>query len=411
MNGTQTTATRRELRLVDKRARRWRYLQRPTTATAMVVAITVVSALLGAGTSQAFSDQQLKTARAAVAAAVAHENANRLRSNRADGARYEGAAIAFATVKRSEAVVRANEAVAHAVSTRASSAPDVTPETLTPLDAAVLTLTALIEAAPAAPLPIPVETPDPRSTGDLTVLGPADPHLLLPAEPTVAARVVEVPPPAPVVSLRAVDLELSAQMLAAAQLVTDLSAQIAAVADANVAAAAAAAAQAAAQAAADEAARVTEAAAQAAAAGVAQKVKAVKAAPNGEIPVDLMCPVAFDSSLLLRCDAAEALDRLAVAFRAAFGRDPRVVSSYRTFSEQVFVRQARGGLAAVPGSSNHGRGLAVDLAGFGSLGQFTAPGYRWMKDNAAEFGWYHPAFMEPGGGGPLEPWHWEFDTD
>jgi LAS superfamily LD-carboxypeptidase LdcB len=65
----------------------------------------------------------------------------------------------------------------------------------------------------------------------------------------------------------------------------------------------------------------------------------------------------------------------------------------------------------VPGSSNHGRGLAVDFADLGSLGQFSAPAYTWMQDHAGDFGWHHPSIMEPGGGGPPEPWHWEFGTE
>ena len=34
--------------------------------------------------------------------------------------------------------------------------------------------------------------------------------------------------------------------------------------------------------------------------------------------------------------------------------------------------------------------------------------YRWMRENGPAFGWHHPAIMRPGGGGPQEPWHWEY---
>jgi LAS superfamily LD-carboxypeptidase LdcB len=64
----------------------------------------------------------------------------------------------------------------------------------------------------------------------------------------------------------------------------------------------------------------------------------------------------------------------------------------------------------VPGTSNHGWGLAVDLGGIGGLGQFDRPGYRWLQEHAGAHGWHHPRIMEPGGGGPQEPWHWEFGT-
>jgi len=131
---------------------------------------------------------------------------------------------------------------------------------------------------------------------------------------------------------------------------------------------------------------------------------------NGAIPADALCRVPFAPGAVLQCDAAEALDRLNDAYRDHFGADLGVVSSYRTLESQVALRATKGGLAAVPGTSNHGWGLAVDLAGIGGLGEFDAPGYLWLQENAERFGWHHPRVMEPGGGGPQEPWHWEFGT-
>ena len=60
---------------------------------------------------------------------------------------------------------------------------------------------------------------------------------------------------------------------------------------------------------------------------------------------------------------------------------------------------------AVPGTSRHGYGVALDL-GCG-VEQFGTDAHRWMKDNGPRFGWVHPAWAEPGGSMP-EPWHWEF---
>ena len=207
--------------------------------------------------------------------------------------------------------------------------------------------------------------------------------------------------PAPAEVLRALDLTVSAEVLAAARRLTDLSAEAQAAADAAVAAAAAE----------REAARLAEEAARAEAAALAERVAATDAAPNGRIPTELLCPVEIAPDALLRCDAARALDLLAAAYRADVGRDLVVVSTYRSFEAQVAVKAARGGLAAEPGRSNHGRALAVDFAGFGGVGDFSAPAYRWMSEHAEAFGWHHPRAMEPGGSGPLEPWHWEFDTD
>lgn len=130
--------------------------------------------------------------------------------------------------------------------------------------------------------------------------------------------------------------------------------------------------------------------------------------PNGAIPTELLCPVQFAPRSLLRCDAAQALEALNDRFRAETGGDLTITSAYRTYEEQASLRQSLGWLAAPPGRSNHGRGVAVDLGGFGSLGEFDAPAYLWMVENGPDLGWHHPPAMRPGGGGPQEPWHWEY---
>ncbi len=33
---------------------------------------------------------------------------------------------------------------------------------------------------------------------------------------------------------------------------------------------------------------------------------------------------------------------------------------------------------------------------------------RWLRDNAATFGWENPAWARKGGSGYYEPWHWEY---
>ncbi|WP_199425087.1 M15 family metallopeptidase [Actinotalea solisilvae] len=142
--------------------------------------------------------------------------------------------------------------------------------------------------------------------------------------------------------------------------------------------------------------------------GLAEAAAEADRWPNGRIPLSALCQPAAAPGMYLRCDAADAFDRLAAAYRADTGRDLRITSAYRTYERQVTIKALRGGLAAAPGRSNHGRGIAVDLADMGALGRFDAPGYLWMKAHAGEFGWAHPRVMEPGGGGPLEPWHWEF---
>ena len=82
-----------------------------------------------------------------------------------------------------------------------------------------------------------------------------------------------------------------------------------------------------------------------------------------------------------------------------------VTEGYRSYAEQVAVKQRLPGLAATRGSSKHGLGLAVDLCG--GVQDFAKAAHLWLKRNGSHFGWFHPAWAEPSGGLP-EPWHWEF---
>ena len=112
-------------------------------------------------------------------------------------------------------------------------------------------------------------------------------------------------------------------------------------------------------------------------------------------------------------DAAKALGAMSVAAGNA-GVVVRGSSCYRSYSGQVAARdqwcsQGACGMAAVPGTSNHGWGKAIDFSTNGSM-TFSSPAYQWMKANAWKFGWNHPAWAEPGGSAP-EPWHWEWVGD
>jgi hypothetical protein len=102
-----------------------------------------------------------------------------------------------------------------------------------------------------------------------------------------------------------------------------------------------------------------------------------------------------------------------------------ITQGYRSYAEQVAIFNARydpkatgtgpyndvrwwngvryvrmrGAAAAVPGSSNHGLGQAIDydLGYPGSLA--------WLTKNGPRFGWIRPSWtFKPG---MIEPWHWE----
>ncbi|MGY1738556.1 D-alanyl-D-alanine carboxypeptidase family protein [Geodermatophilus sp. SYSU D00684] len=126
--------------------------------------------------------------------------------------------------------------------------------------------------------------------------------------------------------------------------------------------------------------------------------------PNGLIPPSALCPIGVGGHSL-RCDAAAAWRAMSAAFASAFGQPLCITDSYRTYAGQVRLYGEKPALAAVPGTSNHGWGLAVDLCG--GVDGFGTPQYAWMVANAGRFGWLHPTWADPGNGRE-EPWHWEY---
>ena len=127
--------------------------------------------------------------------------------------------------------------------------------------------------------------------------------------------------------------------------------------------------------------------------------------PNGMIPAEALCPLWGTRDQMLRADAAAAFNDMSKAYAQEFGAPICVGDSYRSYEEQVAVKAAKPALAAPPGSSNHGWGVATDLCD--GIQQFGSPSHRWMQDNSLIYGFFHPAWAQQGGSKP-EPWHWEF---
>ncbi|MGQ0838615.1 D-alanyl-D-alanine carboxypeptidase family protein [Actinokineospora sp.] len=138
--------------------------------------------------------------------------------------------------------------------------------------------------------------------------------------------------------------------------------------------------------------------------GVGEAAGAWGGYPNGLIPLAALCPVGI-AAHALRCDAAESFRAMSAAFASVSGRPLCLTDSYRTFAAQVRLYGVKPALAAVPGTSNHGWGLAVDMCG--GVQSFGSAEYAWMAANAAFFGWSNPPWAQPGRGRE-EPWHWEF---
>lgn len=128
------------------------------------------------------------------------------------------------------------------------------------------------------------------------------------------------------------------------------------------------------------------------------------AGSNGLIPAEDLCEL-WVSDQMLRGDAAVALAELNTNFRAAFGRDLCLTDSYRSLADQRTVAALKPGLAASPGTSNHGWGLAIDLC---TSENRSSAVMGWLQDNGPTFGWDNPQWARRGGSGAYEPWHWEF---
>ena len=126
--------------------------------------------------------------------------------------------------------------------------------------------------------------------------------------------------------------------------------------------------------------------------------------PNGLIPAEALCDLPQKGERL-RGDAAKGFIEMNAAFNERFGHDMCVISSYRDLANQQRLYATRPHLAAVPGRSNHGWGLAVDLCDEES--RFNTVEYNWLKANSARWGWVHPDWAEPDGVRP-ESWHWEY---
>ncbi len=118
---------------------------------------------------------------------------------------------------------------------------------------------------------------------------------------------------------------------------------------------------------------------------------------NGKIPASALAEVG-DTGHRLWAPAAESLERLRTD-AARDGVTIGITDSYRSYASQVDVAArkglySQGGLAAVPGTSDHGWGMAADL-------DLDDAAQSWMRANAGRYG-----FVEDT---PREPWHWAYE--
>ena len=126
---------------------------------------------------------------------------------------------------------------------------------------------------------------------------------------------------------------------------------------------------------------------------------------NGFLPPEMLCPLRTAPGQQLAAQAAAAFDQLSDLYAQTFGKPLCVTDSYRSYAEQIDVFARKPSLAATPGRSQHGWGLAVDLCG--GVERFDSAPFLWLKANAPTYGFIHPDWAEQGGSKP-EAWHWEY---
>lgn len=149
--------------------------------------------------------------------------------------------------------------------------------------------------------------------------------------------------------------------------------------------------------------------------------------PNGQIPLSELTKLSVGGHLLaISATAFEELRRRA-ALAGHIVTITSIADAYRTIAQQTTVFLARyrvqatgigpygdvrhwagvryvrhvGAAAAVPGTSNHGRAVTVDIR---NLTSFTSDLYLWMLANAPALGWSNTEGRSVG-----EPWHWVHD--
>jgi D-alanyl-D-alanine carboxypeptidase len=117
---------------------------------------------------------------------------------------------------------------------------------------------------------------------------------------------------------------------------------------------------------------------------------------NGRIPANALEKVGGTGHKLW-APAAESLTNL-IADARKDGVKIGITDSYRSYGEQVDVARrkglySQGGLAARPGTSEHGWGMATDL-------DLNNKAQAWMRANAEKYGFVENV--------PREPWHWAY---
>jgi zinc D-Ala-D-Ala carboxypeptidase len=117
---------------------------------------------------------------------------------------------------------------------------------------------------------------------------------------------------------------------------------------------------------------------------------------NGKIPREALSEIGSTGHRMW-APAARTYEALTAA-AARDGVTIGITDSYRTYESQVDLAERKGlykngGLAAVPGTSDHGWGRSLDL-------KLDANALAWMREHGAQYGFREDV--------PRESWHWTY---
>ena len=138
-----------------------------------------------------------------------------------------------------------------------------------------------------------------------------------------------------------------------------------------------------------------------------QNGKSTGYAPTGRAKgagqVDISATIKI-GNVHLRADAATEFQKMNAALKQATGKSLGITEGWRSYDRQVelykLYKSGRGNVAAKPGTSNHGRGTAVDINGYGN---YNSPQFQWLLKNARNYGYSWDTGKASG-----ELWHWEY---
>ena len=142
-----------------------------------------------------------------------------------------------------------------------------------------------------------------------------------------------------------------------------------------------------------------------------------KSINNGSLPAELLGYAkegighGHHSKTPLMREIIQHYDNLAKAYKEKWGENLHA-SGYRDFSGQLDSKARYGGMAATPGCSKHGWGLAFDIKPrkwHKVPSGYELPEYKWMWANAGRYGFHNPGWAAQATcKDQCEPWHWEW---